>query len=156
MIEFVNGDLLQAQTQYVAQGVATGSQEGLGTGLALKISTKWPDIQQAFKKFTRNNTFEDGDVFVVLPAETRPGVIYVATQPNMYYATTKFLNKGLRNLAKVCLQRKIDSVALPKIGDGLGKLDWATEVKPLLVQHLADNPTRFVVYEGFKLQYEQD
>lgn len=42
MIEFTSGDLLQSQTQYIAQGVAEGNQEGLGTGLALKISKRWP------------------------------------------------------------------------------------------------------------------
>ena len=36
------GDLLQAAQAYIAQGVAEGNQEGLGTGLAQKIRAKWP------------------------------------------------------------------------------------------------------------------
>ena len=79
MIKFVSGDILQTGTQYLAQGVAVGSQEGLGTGLALQISTKWPDAQKKFKKFTFNNKFEGGDIFIVKPAEDRPGIIYIAT-----------------------------------------------------------------------------
>lgn len=85
MVEFVSGDILQTTTQYLAQGVAVGSQEGLGPVLALKISTKWTDAQKQFKKFTYNNRFEDGDMFVVLPEENRPGIIYIATQPDMYH-----------------------------------------------------------------------
>ena len=155
MLEFTSGDLLQAQTDYIAQGVATGSQEGRGTGLALKISTQWPDAQQQFKKYTRSNTFGGGDVFVVAPTPKRPGVIYIATQPDMYHATLSFTNKGLRSLVKYCIKHTVVSVALPKIGSGLGKLDWETEVKPLMSQYLAEGTTLYLVYEDFKQEYEQ-
>jgi O-acetyl-ADP-ribose deacetylase (regulator of RNase III) len=155
MLEFVSGNLLDAKTQYVAQGVATDSQEGLGTGLALKISTRWADVQQQFKRFTRNNSFSGGDVFAVPPNEGRPGVIYIATQPDMYHATLSYLNRGLRNLVKYCKKHQVESVSLPKIGAGLGKLDWETQVKPLLIQHLTDVETTFYVYEDFKIEYEK-
>src|SRR5690242_651371 len=98
MIEFVSGDILQSDLNYIAQGVAVGSQEGMGTGLALKISVKWPHAQKKFKKFTFNNKFEGGDMCVVKPEVGRPGVIFIATQPDMYHATLPFLNRGLRNL----------------------------------------------------------
>ena len=155
MIRFISGNLLDAHTRYIAQGVATGSQEGLGTGLALKISTKWPGVQQQFKKYTRNNSFSGGDLFVVSPDEDHPGVIYIATQPDMYHATLKYLHRGLKNLAKYCTKHQIESVSLPKIGAGLGKLNWETQVKPLMKQHLTDVGTVFYVYEDFKIEYEQ-
>ena len=34
MISFVSGDILQANEQYIAEGVAEGNQDELGTGLA--------------------------------------------------------------------------------------------------------------------------
>ena len=102
MISFVSGNLLDAQTEYIAQGVAISSQEGLGTGLALKISMKWPEVQQQFKRYTRHHSFAGGDVFAVPPVSERPGVIYIATQPDMYHATLSYLNRGLRNLVKYC------------------------------------------------------
>jgi O-acetyl-ADP-ribose deacetylase (regulator of RNase III) len=151
MINWTGGNILDAETDYIAQGVAVGSQEGLGTGLALKISTKWPEAQKQFKKFTRNNKFEAGDIFL---AKGEPGIIYIATQPDMYHAELSYLNRGLKNLAGFCVKNKIGSVALPKIGAGLGKLDWETEVKPLIVRHLYDQETVFMVYEDFKNEYE--
>jgi flagellar biosynthesis/type III secretory pathway protein FliH len=33
MIKYISGDILQSKDEYIAQGVAVGSQEGLGTGL---------------------------------------------------------------------------------------------------------------------------
>jgi len=155
MIEFVSGDILQTTAKYLAQGVAVGSQEGLGTGLALKISTKWADAQKLFKKYTFNNKFDGGDIFVAAPTEARLGIIYIATQPDMYHAVLPFLNKGLRNLAGFCAKKNIETVAVPKIGAGLGKLDWETEVKPLMIKHFTESDTTFLIYEDFKNEYEE-
>ena len=154
MIEFISGDILQSNDQYIAQGVAVGSQEGLGTGLALKISRRWPDAQKQFKKFTFNNRFEGGDLFVAPQREGHPGIIYIATQPDMYHAVLPFLNKGVRNLSAFCERNKVESVSVPKIGAGLGKLDWETEVKPLMVKHLLDSATIFHIYQDFRNEYE--
>jgi O-acetyl-ADP-ribose deacetylase (regulator of RNase III) len=155
MIKWISGDILQATSEYVAQGVAVGSQEGLGTGLALKISSKWPDAQKQFKRFTRNNRFEGGDLFSVPPDDNRAGVIYIATQPDMYHATVPFLNKGLSNLAAYCLKNHVKSVSIPKIGAGLGKLNWEAEVKPLIVRHLESSDTMLFVYEEFRNEFEK-
>ena len=154
MIKFASGDILQTRSDYIAQGVATESQEGLGTGLAFKISAKWPDAQKHFKQFTRSQKFQGGDIFVVRPTKNRPGIIYIATQPDMYQASVSYVNRGLRKLARYCGKHEIESVSLPKIGAGLGKLDWEEEVKPLMMKHLADLKTNFIVYEDFKLKYE--
>src|SRR5882724_6766670 len=154
MIKFVSGDILRSSAKYLAHGVAIGTEEGLGTGLALKISSKWPDAQKHFKQFARGNKFLGGDLFVVAPARYRPGIIYIATQPDRYHASLSFLNRGLRKLARYCVKHQLESVSLPKIGAGLGKLDWEEEVKPMLVKHLADLETNFLIYEDFKREDE--
>src|SRR6185503_9212180 len=120
MIKFVSGDILQTKSHYIAQGVATDSQEGMGTGLAFKISSKWPDAQKHFKQFARSQRFQGGDIFVVAPTKNRPGIIYIATQPDMYHASMSFLNRGLRKLARYCVKQQVESISLPKIGAGLG------------------------------------
>ena len=150
MIRFVSGDILQTKSLYIAQGVATESQERLGTGLALKVSTKWPDAQKHFKQFTRSQKFQGGDIFAVRPTRNRPGIIYIATHTDMDHASLSYLNRGLRKLARHCEKHEIESVSLPKIAAGLGELDWEEEVKPLLLKHLAQQKTSFFVYEDFK------
>ena len=124
MIKYISGDILQSKDEYIAQGVAVGSQEGLGTGLAFKLSSQFPEIQKLFKKYTRNTKFQAGDVFIGEIKGFSPGIIYIATQPDMYHAELTYLNKGLKRLKKVCESRGIKTVSLPKIGAGLGKLDW--------------------------------
>jgi O-acetyl-ADP-ribose deacetylase (regulator of RNase III) len=149
MIEFTSGDLLRGREAYIAQGVAEGNQEGLGTGLALKISRRWPDVQSAFKRHARSGRFRGGDLWVCEPAPGRPGVVYLATQPDMYHATLSYLRKALRRLARWSDDAAVRSVGLPKIGGGLGKLSWPDEVRPLVIEHLATPSCRFVVYEDF-------
>lgn len=156
MISFISGDILQSKEQFIAQGVATGLQEGLGTGLALKISKKWPDQQKLFKRHARTKGFKAGDVFIANNIEGQPGIIYIATQPDMYHAQLTFLNKGLKNLLKLCNKSNFNSVALPKIGSGLGKLNWESEVKPLLREILESSRTQFVVYENYTIKDEVD
>lgn len=49
MIKYISGDILQSKDEYIAQGVAVGSQEGLGTGLAFKLSSQFPEIQNSLR-----------------------------------------------------------------------------------------------------------
>jgi len=154
MIKFVSGDILRATSQYIAHGVATGTQEGLGIGLALQISRKWPEAQKHFKQFARGNKFQGGDLFVVAPGRNRPGIIYMATQLDVSQASLSFLNRGLRKLERYCVKRRLESVALPGAGSGLGNLDWETEVKPLMTKFLEGGETRFYIYADPPNEYE--
>lgn len=149
MLHFISGDLLTAKEDYIAQGVAEGNQEGLGTGLAFQISSRWPEVQSKFKKHARQGNFKGGEILVIEPTAKTPGFVYMATQPDMYHAKLNYLRKSLKNLAKWTAEKQIRSVALPKIGAGLGKLDWQTEVKPLFVEYLESSICIFVVYEDF-------
>ena len=82
MIEFVSGEFFK-QLQNIYARFAVGSQEGLGTGLALKISTKWTDAQKQFKKYTFNNKFEGSNIFVTLPTRRSSGN-YLYCNPTRY------------------------------------------------------------------------
>jgi len=150
VIRFVSGDLLEAGERYIAQGVAEGNQEGLGTGLALEISRRWPDVQSRFKKHARSGRFRGGSIWVASPTPERFGIIYLASQPDMYHATMPYLRKAIRRLSRWADAAEAGSVGLPKIGAGLGKLSWAEQVKPLLIEHLEPARTPFVVYEEYR------
>ena len=156
MTRYLTGNIFDTKCRFIAHGVATGSQEGMGTGLALKISRKWQDAQKLFKKYTRNHKFKGGDLFVVEPTSERPGIIYIATQPDMYRAKLSYLRHGIKNLRGYCEKENIKSVALPKIGAGLGKLDWNNEVKPLLESELAESFIVFDIYEVFTNNFENE
>ena len=146
MIKFISGDILRANTDFIALGVATGAPEGggaVGTAAA-KVSSKWPEVQKHLRQFTRGNKFQGGDLFVVAPGKNRPGVIFIAALSEADQVSASFLNRGLRKLARYCIKHKVESVALPRIAAGL---DWEEEVKPLVEKFLEGEKTEFFVYE---------
>lgn len=146
MIKFISGDILRANTEFIALGVATGAPEGVGASgsVGAKISSKWPEVQKHLRQFTRGNKFQGGDLFVVAPGKNRPGVIFIAALSDADNVSASFLNRGLRKLARYCIKHKVVSVALPKIAVGL---DWEDEVKPLIEKFLEGEKTEFFVYE---------
>jgi O-acetyl-ADP-ribose deacetylase (regulator of RNase III) len=148
MIKFISGDILRANAEFIALGVATGAPEGGGgaaAGAAAKVSSKWPEVQQHLRQFTRGNKFQGGDLFVVAPGKNRPGVIFMAALADAEHVSVSFLNRALRKLARYCIKHKVESVALPKIAAGV---DWEDEVKPLVEKFLEGERTEFYVYEG--------
>ena len=149
MIKFIEGNILLASQTYIAQGVAQGNQEGLGTGLAYKISERWPDVQKQFKQYARSGKFRGGTIWVCAPGADYPGFVYLATQPDMYHATVPYLRKSVKRMVAWANKNNIDSVALPKIAAGLGKLSWVDHVKPLLNQYLEESDCSFVIYESY-------
>ncbi len=56
------------------------------------------------------------------------------------------------SLAAWAATNDIDSVAMPKIGAGLGKLDWVSDVIPMYEEYLASGKCLFVVYEDYVVQ----
>jgi O-acetyl-ADP-ribose deacetylase (regulator of RNase III) len=144
MIKFISGDILRANSEFIALGVATGAPEGGGAGAVAKVSSKWPEVQQHLRQFTRGNKFQGGDLFMVAPGKNRPGVIFMAVMSDAENVSVSFLNRALRKLARYCVKHKVESVALPKIAAGL---DWEDEVRPLVEKFLEDERTEFHIYE---------
>jgi O-acetyl-ADP-ribose deacetylase (regulator of RNase III) len=147
MITFISGDILRANAEFIALGVVTGAPEGGGErgSAAAKVSSKWPEVQQHLRQFTRGNKFQGGDLFVVAPGKNRPGVIFIAALSDAEHVSASFLNRGLRKLARYCIKHRVGSVALPKMDAGL---DWEEEVRPLVEKFLEGERTEFYVYEG--------
>lgn len=54
------------------------------------------------------------------------------------------IEQSARELAEVANLRDWQTVALPRVGCGLGQRDWKTEVKPILEQYL---DSRFIVVD---------
>jgi O-acetyl-ADP-ribose deacetylase (regulator of RNase III) len=149
MIEFISGNLLKVQSGYIGQGVAEGNQEGLGTGLALEISKKWPHVQSAFKKHCRSTKFKGGSIWTYPPTDNDPGFIYLATQPDMYHATLPYTRKAFKKMDKWAAKHKPEIISLPKIGAGLGKLSWENDIKPLMLELFKKSTTKYFVFENY-------
>lgn len=168
MIEYRNRSVLDFGLETViAHGV--NCQGKMGSGVAKSIKEKFPTAFADYKKLC-DNKFEpiprDNNIWhSFLPKDRQDPLLGIAqlvkidgyiTVANLFtqqyygsdgqkYADQKSIYAALMNLGQAIASRSDipDRVALPKIGCGLGGLDWDTEVEPILRE----------VYKSFPLNY---
>ena len=121
--------------------VKNNGEAVMGRGCALEAKNIWPSFPKALGKVLRehgNNVhvfdFPDGHHLVTFPVKHHW----------REKADLKLIRRSVNQLiAEASLLHTWKTIALPRPGCGNGRLDWETEVKPLLVDKLDD---RFTVY----------
>ena len=116
----------------------------MGRGLALQFAKKKPEEVKVYKDFCKK-----GEMFVGRPVLSIPRILppkYVCYFPTkdhwMDSSRLAYINWGSESLSKdlklpffKAILGDNPSIAMPKIGCGLGGLDWK-DVKPLIERHL--------------------
>ena len=138
----VEGNLLDLQIEVIGHGVACAKIEDMKTGLSDQIRKKWPDSYERFKKLRKIHSYKGGEV--ILDEENTPQIAYLATQENLMYADYTFLNRSLRALDKLLIEKEIKACALPHIGCGYGKLEWE-QVKQVISERLSESPIDYLI-----------
>ncbi|KAK3916555.1 Pro-Pol polyprotein [Frankliniella fusca] len=86
-----------------------------------------------------------GDVAVV--KEGKRYIFHLITKPKYYQKPNPLhLKLALHELKRVCLEKNIKSLAMPRIGCGLDGLFWHETVKPLLLKVFKDSGITIEVY----------
>lgn len=115
------GNLFDSTARAIGQGVNT--QGVMGAGIALEFKRREPEMYEAYRKLCREDYFVGGMVF---PWGTRDGkvILNIASQEqpgaNAEYG---FLWAGVRKSLKFLNEMGIDTLALPRIGSGIGGLN---------------------------------
>lgn len=111
----------------------------MGAGLALQFKHKFPKNFDFYKSICRCNAlfpgipliFEEKGVFVInFPTKSN-----WKEDSKLYY-----IERGMPLLVNLIVALNIPSVAIPKLGCGLGNLDWE-DVKPLVYQAFEAHPS---------------
>jgi O-acetyl-ADP-ribose deacetylase (regulator of RNase III) len=63
-------------------------------------------------------------------------------------ASLQHVGHALKALHQLVLKEKWPSIALPRLGTGVGGLDWK-DVEPLVRQHLDSTGARIIVYSSY-------
>lgn len=118
------GSLFDTTAPAIGHGVNTSGV--MGAGVAALVRSRWPQLYPAYQAACHSGTLVPGGVF---PWQTRgPGVriLYnLASQPKPgRYARLDLIAKsGAATLAHAGALG-FDRVAIPRIGAGIGGLDW--------------------------------
>lgn len=136
MIRYTTGNLLDADAEALVNTVNTVGV--MGKGIALMFKERFPDIFHAYKTACDRGDVQVGRMFVT-PTGELGGPQWVVHFPTKKHwrppSKLAWIDEGLADLRRVILEKDIQSVALPPLGSGNGKLDWL-DVKPLIEQHL--------------------
>ena len=148
MIEYIKGDLFAAGERVIAHGC--NCQGVMGAGVARIVRTEFENVYDYYKEACNMGWFYPG---VVMPVDSWNGnqktLIYnLATQDQPgANARYLFVERAMQNMLMSMNKRRLSRVAMPKIGCGIGGLDW--EVVEDIIKQTFPSPfgIQVVVYE---------
>lgn len=125
MIEYIQGNLLETNANIIAHGC--NASGGFGSGLAKQISDKYPAVRDLYKLRYRNFGFRLGEIQCIFITREQ-AIINCITQQNYgsdgkQYVDYLAIETCLAQVYKLVKEQKF-TVAIPKIGAGLGGGDW--------------------------------
>lgn len=143
-LKFISGDLFQSDAQTIGHGCNCRGR--MGAGIAVEFKRRYPVMFQEYRRRCHKGEFRPGDVY--LYKDAAPWVLNLATQDSSHRATLKYIDLCLQNFVENYQEWGVTSIALPRIGAGLGGLDW-DDVKALLISYFRPIYLPVTVYEEF-------
>lgn len=155
MITTTKGDILK--TGFTGPGatvVVTVNTVGvMGAGLAKMAAQAFPDLERAYRAALKSGLLEIGSVFVVRDKYDHRWALFPTKTDWRKPSKLEYIQAGLPALVQAISDMREEgyptpSVAIPKLGCGLGDLDWA-DVKPLILEACRSIPeeTQVLIYE---------
>lgn len=140
MIELTHGNLLKANAEALINTVNTDGY--MGKGIALQFRQTFPANFVAYELACDSGEVQIGRMFV-FETGTLYNPRYIINFPTKAHWRGKsrlsYVEQGLVALIDEVKARKIQSIAVPALGCGLGGLDWEV-VRPLIEQAFAVVP----------------
>lgn len=147
MIEYKTGDLLAEQTHALVNTVNCVGV--MGRGIALQFKRVFPENFKAYAAQCKLGKVKPGHVFVFETSQIFPRYIINFPTKRGWRADSRIedIQSGLKSLVKKIRERNIQSIAIPPLGSGLGKLDWP-EVRACIEGAMAElHNVKIIVYE---------
>ncbi len=137
----ITGDLFSAGTQAIAHGV---NCKGLmGAGIAAEFARRYPRMKQAYIKRCELGLMKPSSFFFW--AGDQPLIYNLATQmmPGRDARLT-WIERSVDNMLTHAVSCGIQSIAMPRIGCGIGGLNWE-DVQPQLKELGDMHPVDLIV-----------
>lgn len=136
-ITYVKTSIFDSEADAIVNPVNT---EGvMGGGLAKQFRDKYPWMDVEYRRLCETGKMKIGSLFVYVSKSDSKTIINFPTKEQWRNnSKLKYIESGLKEFVNIYKDLEIHSVAFPKLGCGLGWLDWLTEVKPLMEKYLSD------------------
>lgn len=148
MINFTQGNLLEADVEAVVNTVNTVGV--MGKGIALMFKERFPENFKAYASACKREEIRTGQMFVTASVELN-GPRWIINFPTKQHWRGKtkpeWIEQGIKDLLRVIIEKEIKSIAIPPLGCGNGGLNWS-DVRPLILQELDTlEGVNVIVYE---------
>ena len=143
---FLHGDLFNtAGVRAYAHGVTTTG--AMDAGVAVAFKKRFPRMFDEYKARCEDGRFSLGDVFVWSDGDL---VVYNLGIQEHWKKKAKIpaLSRALAKMIASATAAGVTSIAMPRVGAGLGGLDWP-RVKNILTELGASTPVSLLVFEKF-------
>ncbi|SBS34608.1 RNase III inhibitor [Marinomonas spartinae] len=138
MIHYTQGNLLEADVEALVNTVNTVGV--MGKGIALMFKERFPQNTQDYSKACKAKQVETGRMFVTQTDEL-VGPKWIVNFPTKRHwrnpSKLEWITEGLFDLKQFILDKRLNSIAIPALGAGNGKLNWES-VKPEIERILGD------------------
>jgi O-acetyl-ADP-ribose deacetylase (regulator of RNase III) len=148
MIKYTSGNILRARTEAI---VNTVNCVGImGKGLAFQFKEAYPRMFEDYVKACKNGEVAPGQMHVYrIDSDSFPK--WIINFPTKRHPRDNSLigdvDLGLIGLKQCLFDLKFESISIPPLGCGLGRLNW-NDVKRLMEEHLGDVPNvTIMIYE---------
>jgi O-acetyl-ADP-ribose deacetylase (regulator of RNase III) len=132
MIEFTNTDIFKSSAEALVNPV--NCVGAMGKGLALQFKQKYPETFKAYSDACYNGEVKIGSMFIF--NENGKIIINFPTKKHWSMSSKiEYIVSGLDALISDIKELQIKSISIPKLGCGLGGLDWEL-VRSILIEKL--------------------
>ena len=145
------GDIFEIEgvTSYAHGCNCMGS---MGKGIAVQFRQRFPEMYINYNLMCKSGRFKPGDVY-----DYNYGNGHVYNMATQYHyckpgqlAKLEYIQETLRKTLELACDAHIESIAMPKIGAGLGGLNWK-DVKAVIEKVASDYPeVNLYIVEDFK------
>lgn len=144
MIEYIEGDIFDSPAQVIVNTVNTVGV--MGKGLALSFKNRYPDMFERYKRVCEEGKLQIGNLMLFYYPDH--WLMLFPTKENWRNPSKlEYIEKGLQKFVNTYADKRINSIAFPKLGCGNGDLDW-NDVKPLMEKYLKNLPITIYIYLG--------
>lgn len=142
MIVYKTGDLFTTTKTVIGHGV--NCKGAMGSGIAVAVKNLFPENYQAYHNICVKQMLKPGMVYPY--REKGKVILNIATQNKTGRdAHLDWVAIGMWKALGYCEDRNFDGLAIPRIGAGIGGLDWP-DVHSLLQEIFEGSPLELEIW----------
>ena len=145
-VKFVSGDIFSTDS-ITAFAHGCNCAGAMGKGIAVEFKKKWPKMYSEYHRLCKANEYKLGDVFVW--HQDNVTIFNLGTQAHWTKkAELSAIGKSVSSMLEIAKKEGINEIVMPRVGAGLGGVDW-DEIKQLLLSVNKDSDITLVICENY-------